>query len=189
MCSGNGSCTAGTTSYCAYGCTPNGTTCCQSKRPSSSNKLTNPGFDGGVDGWSASAYKPGPNFDSDGCPGSGSADVTSLSADLDQCVNVTSGSYALTYRFKGFDTMTNSGYCYVNFYSIACPNAISDFDYLLGNPIEVLAPSTGGWVQAPRSPLTAVPAGTQSAHIFCVPMQGFGYYDQIYFGTSSSATF
>jgi len=188
MCNGNGSCTAGTSSTCAYGCTPNGTSCCQSKRPSSANKLTNPGFDGTLDGWSASGYMPGPNFDSDGCPGSGSGDVSSLTAQLDQCVNVTSGSFTLTYRFKGYDSSSNTGICYVNYYSIPCPNAISDFDFAIGN-VEVHAPSSGNWVQAQTPPLAALPAGTKSAHVYCVPMLGFGYYDQIYFGNSSSVTF
>lgn len=131
----------------------------------------------------------GPNFDADGCPGSGSADVSSLTASLEQCINVTSGSYAFSYRFKGFNSGTNNGLCSVDFYSISCPTAVSDFDFLTGSIDAVQAASSGNWVQAATSPLTPLPAGTKSARISCAPMQGFGYYDQLYFGNSSSVNF
>jgi hypothetical protein len=124
-----------------------------------------------------------------GCTSSGSADSTSLTNSIDQCVNLTSGSVMLTYRFKAKDSGGGSGLCYANFYSIPCPNSISDFDSVTGSISDVLAPSSGSWVQAPKSALTSLPAGTKSVHVFCVPMQGFGYYDQIYLGASTSVTF
>lgn len=163
---------------------------CTCRRPTAGvNLLSNPGFDGSAQDWADFGMYSSMN-DADGCAQSGSADSSSLSASISQCVPATAGlTYSLTFRFKGINTTSmHTGMCYAVFYRKACPNPISDFDYATGGTDDAFASSSGAWIQAPRVN-TVAPAGTVAATVHCVPMQGFGYYDQIYFGTSTTTSF
>jgi len=123
--------------------------------------------------------------DADNCSGSGSGDETSLVASLDQCVNASPGTYYFTYLYKSSGSGTGYGYCYVNANPTTCPTNVSDS---MTGHWDLTTTSAGVWERASMMTLVA-PTGTKSLHVFCVPMVGFGFYDQIYLGTSSSTSF
>jgi hypothetical protein len=186
-CDGNGLCIAPKPTVCNYGCVPGTLNCSQCRQPTAGvNLLSNPGFDGSAQGWAAAGmYYSGSN-DADDCSGSGSGDLTTgFMPAIDQCVNAPAGTYYFTYLFKPAAVPNQMvGDCHVEAMPISCPNVFSDSIA----DLRLMVDSAGGWVRATETSFVA-PAGTASLHVYCVAEQGYGYYDQIYLGTSSNTVF
>ena len=123
-------------------------------------------------------------YDADDCAGSGSVALLNISAQVSQCLPASAGfEYFLTFRFKGETSDTTTGYCGVIFYTNA------DCYYTgMDNSFAASTTSTGGWAQAIAASGVAN-ATAISMQVYCIAAMGFGYYDQLYLGTSSSATF
>jgi hypothetical protein len=184
-CDGNGSCVAPTAMTCNFGCQPGTLNCSQCRQPTAGvNLLSNPGFDGSAQGWAPAGMNWNGSKDADGCNGSGAADLTQFPSQIDQCVNASPGTYYFTYLFLSND-LSPGGYCYVNANPTRCPTNVSD---PMTAHLDLSVTSAGAW-ERPSVMSFDAPAGTLSLHVFCVPMQGFGYYDQIYLGTSSTTVF
>lgn len=160
-------------------CTTNQPSChptshtCVCRRPSSANKLTNPNFDGNMNGWTAFSAVLNTE-DADICSQSNSVYTENGENDPYQCVQMSSGTHYLRGKFKGADT---GNFIRVRFYAVDnCGNDpnTSTWDMPLSG-------ITGTWTLYSGS--FVAPSGTKSARI---NIWGLGLYsDQMYVGTSS----
>jgi hypothetical protein len=181
-CSGAGQCVAPNPMTCVYGC--DGTSCALCRQKHSSNRLVNPGFDGGLTSWNGGTLANYSSSDADDCASSGSFALDYLQ-EMSQCVSdVTPGTrYYLAFRFKGWDDSdTHAANCLVNFKSGA------DCEGARLSTVDASATSNGAWVTAVANS-AAAPAGTVSMMFSCSGSLGHGFYDQLYLGTSSTARF
>jgi len=157
---------------------------CLCRQKSSSNLLTNPGFDGAVSGWTmvgGAAYQA--TVDADGCPDSGSVWLSSVGHEVKQCRPASPSTlYSFGFRFKGTGPgETPTAFCAMIFYAgtgCTTPSATSNITYV--------TPGGTNWVQGAASATS--PPDTGSVIVDCVGQYGFGYYDQLYL-SSTNATF
>lgn len=190
-CQSNGTCGGASNTLQNTSCGSNkycdGSGTCRCRQKSSSNKLTNPGFDGDATGWlleSGGAYRATP--DADGCSGSGSIELSGTGSLLRQCISV--GTSAPThvyyrYRYRNWDfnssaASSGSSWCFLSYLASGCdPNNVTD-----SNPGESTFSENGAWVQGGGDAMTS--AGTGSVMVTCQAVLGTGYYDQLYLGTA-----
>lgn len=185
----NGGCVQCTqVSHCPAGyqaCDPTTHTCvCRQK--SSSNLLTNPGFDGSATGWTmvgGAAYQA--TADADGCPDSGAVWLNSVGHEVKQCRPASPNTlYSMGLKFKGTGPGDTPGaLCMMQFYAGAdctTPSATSNSTFITPGG------TTTSWVQGAASATSPPDAG--SVLLICVGQYGFGYHDQFYF-SSTNATF
>jgi hypothetical protein len=158
-------------------CNPTSHTCV-CRIPSAGNRLTNPGFDGGLTGWTV--YEATTSADSEACPASSSAYQVSNEEDPNQCFALTPGSYFLGGKFNNG---SGSDFIRITFRSGAnCQDSSSvtidptktTFDFHLPTPLN-------SWTSA-STPFTA-PANTVSAQVGVFGIQL--YVDQLYVNTSN----
>jgi hypothetical protein len=154
-------------------CSPT-THTCVCRRPSSSNKLVNPGFDGSgtaaFTGWHNLTGTP--IVDSEGCPGSNAVFLENMEDDPSQCIPLTPGDYFVGGKFKG----GQSG----NFIRVHFRDAANCLGNLIGSFDLFLSPQTD-WTQV-FSDMPA-PAGTVSAEIGVWALNL--NFDQLFLGTSN----
>jgi len=184
-CDGQGACVTPAAMTCEGGC--NGSACvatCQ--HPSSSNLLSNPGFDGSISPWGPSGTYS--SNDLDGCSTSGSCALDE-GRSISQCLPATPGlTYWMRFRFKGWDnTQTYSGWCSVDFYPSTNPDCSGTST--LGSGLAATAASEGGAWSAPTGAGGPAPAGTAKMSFSCSGSKGRGFYDQLFVGTSIQANF
>jgi hypothetical protein len=161
---------------------------CKCRQKSSSNKLTNPGFDGDNSGWDLFNSNFRSNTDADNCTGSGSIEARNTGGAFYQCVPTNTSTpthFYFAYRYKEYNFNDNqpgtgNSYCYLAF--------IADGGGCDLNNVTDMGPfdssqSTGGWIKAGTDGMTT--AGTTSVMIYCTAVSGTGFYDQIYLGTSA----
>ena len=157
---------------------------CKCRQQSSSNRLSNPGFDGDAMDWLldiGAAYRA--SSDADSCSGSGSIAVSGTGAEVMQCLTVNIGvptHYYFRYRYRNWDFNSNQA---------TGGNSYCAMSYITGsggcdrNSVETSSDwestnSPGTWVQGGGDGM--VPTGTTRIMFRCQAVLGTGFYDQIY---------
>ncbi len=161
---------------------------CVCAQKSSANRMTNPGFDLSLDGWSyQSSFVKWDSADADNCSRSGSVKITPGSATMKQCVSVSNAagkSFTLGYKYK--QDKANSAICYMSFStnSTCTQGAGPDFvGVSSGNGV-----STANWQSASGSGVAL--AGTTHLNIQCQLLNSTAtiWFDQLYV-TQGSGSF
>jgi hypothetical protein len=187
-------CSAGGCVACVAGadCPISGQVCttahtCICRPPSAGNLLLqNPGFDAstGIDNWNPTTGTTFSSKDADGCPGSGSAEVSftvPFFGTFRQCVAATANTpYFFGYKYEQ-DT-SQAALCMLTFYSdTTCSTVIPGNTFLggLDTPVSL-------WLL--NSTSVTSPIGASSAEVFC-QNQGGGnaFIDQIYLNSTSNS--
>jgi hypothetical protein len=166
-------------SHCMIAATPScdpATHTCVCRRPSATNKLTNPGFDGtsttGFNGWTV--YGSILTADIDACPGSNAVFISNGEEDPNQCFAITPGHYFVGGRFQQGNA---GGFIRVHFYgSAGCTGTDNDVS-------DMLLP-TGAQTWTTSFADLNVPANTASARLGVFGLNQ--YVDQLYVNMTNS---
>ncbi len=183
-------------------CCPNGVSC-YCPQPTSSNLLTNPGFDANLNGWTVTQPGGGSsvkidttstsvNGDVDGCPSSFSAEITTVagtaSPQISQCVAVSAGStYLYGASMSNGDNPTetllcNEVYCALTWWT---GSGCSGSDITASDPYP-LSWEDFQWSDDTVGEFDVAPANAASAKVTCytdTPYSGstcIGHFDKIF---------